>query len=599
MRSEVSKVAQSSPEAKSDRDGFDDVWIPSVCRVCSNCCGIKVHRQDGLIVKIEGDPESPHNHGRICAKGLSNVINFYDPGRPMAPMVRTNPERGPGIDPKWKEISWEEALDLVAAKIREAIAEDPRKLVILRGIGEADWVGSCMGSFAKATGTPNFAGGPFFATHVDACYLINGTMHVEIDVPRCRYLLLFGAQRGGAVNHDAMRAAKDIAEARSRGMKLVVIDPICSPMAAKADQWVPIRPGTDGALALSMIHVLVNELGVYDRKFLRTQTNAAYLIGADGRYVRDKDSGKPLVWDELAGRPCPFDEPGTPALEGEVEVDGKSCEPAFAKLKKHLQNFTPEYAAKITTVPPEKIRHLAREFGAAANIGGTVMMQGKSLPYRPVCSFCDSRGLSSHQFGMWAAMSVHMLNLIVGALDVPGGCLSTNILGPGEKLRVEESADGLVMGPGDVRSSPPRRPSRPGTVNLRELLPTGRAMGTIMIGLSIVRRPDLLDYKPEVLVLNNFNMMMSGVEPALLAQAVSKFGLVVFLGDKLTETAELADIVLPLRQHAQRLDFPMNSMRGWINGDHWYYTLRQPVVELETEAKHPVEIYMDLAKRLG
>ena len=73
----------------------------------------------------------------------------------------------------------------MAARIRETIQEDPRKLVILRGIGESDWVGSCMASFAKATGTPNLAGGPFFATHVDACYLINGTMHVEIDVPRC------------------------------------------------------------------------------------------------------------------------------------------------------------------------------------------------------------------------------------------------------------------------------------------------------------------------------------------------------------------------------------------------------------------------------
>ena len=89
------------------------------------------------------------------------------------------------------------------------------------------------------------------------------------------------------------------------------------------------------------------------------------------------------------------------------------------------------------------------------------------------------------------------------------------------------------------------------------------------------------------------------MEPALLAEAVGKFGLVVFLGDKLTETAELADVVLPLRQHAQRLDFPMNSMRGWINGDHWYYTLRQPMVDSETEAKHPVEIYMEFAKRLG
>jgi len=577
----------------------EDIWIPSVCRVCSNCCGIAVHRKDGVVVKIAGLAGSPHNDGKLCAKGQAAIMSLYDPARPQRPLIRTNPQRGIGVDPQWREASWEEALERVSGRLATVMAEDPRKLVILRGVGEPDWVGTCVDAFAKSFGTPNFAGGPFFATHVDACYLINGTMHVEIDVPRCRYLLLFGAQRGGAVNHDAMRAAKDIAEARSRGMKLVVIDPICSPMASKADEWVPIRPGTDGALALSMIHVLVNELGVYDRKFLQNQTNAAYLVGADGHYAREKDSGKPLVWDELASCPCPFDETATPALEGEFSAEGRSCEPAFAKLKKHLQNFTPEYAAKITTVPPEKIRHLAREFGAAANIGGTVMMEGKSLPYRPVCSFCDSRGLSSHQFGMWACMSVHMLNLIVGALDVPGGCLSTNILGPGEKLRVGESADGLVVGPGDVRSYPPRQPSRPETVNLRELLPTGRAMGTIMIGLSIVRRPDLLDYKPEVLVLNNFNMMMSGVEPALLAQAVSKFGLVVFLGDKLTETAELADIVLPLRQHAQRLDFPMNSMRGWINGDQWYYTLRQPVVELETEAKHPVEIYMDFARRLG
>jgi len=124
-------------------------------------------------------------------------------------------------------------------------------------------------------------------------------------------------------------------------------------------------------------------------------------------------------------------------------------------------------------------------------------------------------------------------------------------------------------------------------------------MGTIMMGLSLVQRPDLLPYKPEVLILNNFNMMMSGVEPAKLAQAIHKFPLVVHLGDKLTETAELVDVILPLRQHAQRLDFPMNSMRGWISGDHWYFTLRQPVVAQETEAKHPVEIYTDLAKRLG
>jgi molybdopterin-containing oxidoreductase family molybdopterin binding subunit len=424
-------------------------------------------------------------------------------------------------------------------------------------------------------------------------------MHVEIDVPRCRYLLLFGAQRGAAVNHDAMRGAREIAEARRRGMKLVVVDPICSPIASKADEWIPIRPGTDGALALSMMHVLVNEIEIYDREFLKNQTNAAYLIDADGRYMRHEKNGKPLIWDELTAQAWPFEKSSSPALEGRFTVSGRSCEPAFARLKEHLKNYAPEIAAEITTVSAEQIRRLAREFGEAASIGSTIMMEGQSLPFRPVCSFCDSRGLSSHQFGMWACMSVHMLNLLVGALDVPGGCLSTNILGPGEKLRVEESADGLVVGPGDVRSYPARPLGDPQTVNFRELFPTGRAMGTIMMGLSLVRRPELLPYEPEVLILNNFNMMMSGVDPTLLAEAMNKFRLVVFLGDKLTETSEFADIVLPLRQHAERFDFPMNSIRGWINGDQWYYTLRQPVVEGETEAKHPVEIYMGLMKRLG
>jgi molybdopterin-containing oxidoreductase family molybdopterin binding subunit len=535
----------------------------------------------------------------LCAKGLAAIMSFYDPARPQRPLIRTNKEKGIGVDPQWREASWEEAFDVVTARLASVMSEDPRKLVILRGVGEPDWVGTCVDAFAKTFGTPNFAGGPFFATHVDACYLINGTMHVEIDVPRCRHLLLFGAQRGGAVNHDAMRAAKDIADARRRGMKLVVVDPICSPVASKADEWVPIRPGSDGALALSMMHVLVNELRMFDRPFLQAETNAPYLVGADGRYLRDPDSGKPLVWDVGSDRPVPFDAVSSPALEGEFEVYRQSAEPAFVKLKKRLQRYSPENAAKITTVPAEQIRHLAREFGAAASIGSTMMIDGKSLPYRPVCSFCDSRGLSSHQFGMWACMSVHMLNLIVGALDVPGGCLSTNVLGPGEKLRVDESPDGIVVGPGDVRSYPPRKPRRPETFNLRELFPTGRAMGTIMMGLTMVQRPELLPYTPEVLIVNNFNMMMSGIEPSLLGQGLKQFPLVVHLGDKLTETAEFADVVLPLRQHAERFDFPVNSMRGWINGDQWYYTLRQPVVDTATDAKHPVEIFMELAKRVG
>src|SRR3989338_4085562 len=281
---------------------------------------------------------------------MANIMSFYDPARPRFPLVRINSEKGPGIDPEWREISWYEALDIAAAKIEAAVQQDPRKLVILRGTGEADWVGSCVGAFAKVLNTPNFAGGPFFATHVDACYLMNGTMHVEIDLPRCRYLLLFGSQRGGVVNHDAMRAAREMADAQARGMKLVVLDPMCSPIASKASEWVPIRPGTDGVMALSMLHVLLNELGIFDREFLQKHTNAAYLVGDDGLYIRDHGSGKPLIWDEVSERTRTFNEPASPALEGNFQVGNQSCRPAFSKLKEHLKQFTPEAVSKATTV---------------------------------------------------------------------------------------------------------------------------------------------------------------------------------------------------------------------------------------------------------
>jgi molybdopterin-containing oxidoreductase family molybdopterin binding subunit len=164
-------------------------------------------------------------------------------------------------------------------------------------------------------------------------------MHVEIDLPRCRYLMLFGSQRGGVVGHDTMRAAREMAEAQARGMKLVVVDPICTPMASRASEWVSIRPGTDGALALSMIHVLVNELGIYDRNFLQTHTNVPYLVGDDGRYVRDQSSGKPLVWDKASQESVPFDGSASPALEGEFQVGGRSCQPAFSRLKEHLRQY--------------------------------------------------------------------------------------------------------------------------------------------------------------------------------------------------------------------------------------------------------------------
>src|SRR3990172_8265344 len=110
----------------------DDTWIPTSCSMCYGTCSILAHRVDGVIVKVEGNPESVVGKGKLCGKGVSGVMSHYDPYRLSKPMRRTNPQKGIGIDPGWKENSWEEALEEICARLRRLRTEDPRKLVVQR-----------------------------------------------------------------------------------------------------------------------------------------------------------------------------------------------------------------------------------------------------------------------------------------------------------------------------------------------------------------------------------------------------------------------------------------------------------------------------------
>ncbi|MBI2211639.1 MAG: hypothetical protein HYU47_13770, partial [Deltaproteobacteria bacterium] len=118
--------------------GGDDIWIPSVCKMCGNACGILVHRVNGIVVKIEGNPDNPHNFGKLCAKGHSAIMALYDPRRLRICLKRTNPKKGPGQDPGWKEISRDQAMAEVAARLRKIKAEDPRKVMFVNGITEIE-----------------------------------------------------------------------------------------------------------------------------------------------------------------------------------------------------------------------------------------------------------------------------------------------------------------------------------------------------------------------------------------------------------------------------------------------------------------------------
>ena len=145
-------------------------------------------------------------------------------------------------------------------------------------------------------------------------------------------------------------------------MKIIAIDPVLSTTAAKADEWLPIKPGTDCAFILAMIYIILHELNIYDIIFLKEMTNSPYLVGPDGYWLRDKQTAKAQVWDPIDKKPKTFDNTGIKdvALEGSFEIEGIQGKPAFQLLKDHIKQYTPEWAAISLRFRPIKFAGLQK-----------------------------------------------------------------------------------------------------------------------------------------------------------------------------------------------------------------------------------------------
>lgn len=589
----------------------EDVWIKSTCYMCWNTCGILVNRVNGVAVKIEGNPDCPQNHGKTCAKGNSGHISLYDPHRVLIPLRRTNPVKGFDADPKWEPISWDEALAIIETRLKKIRDDNPRKLVLASFDTRAQ-SGIFWMAWASAFGTPNQWGGAanYFCGNGfhPVTYLTHGTWFGEPDLKRCQYLILFGTQNGSVVNHLPMDLAAKMAEAQTAGMKLVVVDPVGIHAGSKANEWIPIRPGTDAALALAMIDVLLNEEGIFDREFLRSFTNGPYLVRKDGKYLRDSESNKPLVWDPEAGRAIPFDHPEASrmALEGTFAVNGESFPTAFTLFKEHVRKFTPERVSQVTTVPADVIRRLAREFGAAARIGSTVTIDGEELPLRPAAANWY-RGAIAHKHAMLNGLAIQFLNVIVGAIDVPGGHLGSNPLSETPPLRWAPiaSADGLLIPQGFARRRKPPYPATkvkaPESLDLIDLAPVAPYGTTFFTETLLHPERFKLPYSAEMLILSRCNPLMTCANPEVMAEAIKKFPFIVAFACEMTETAQFADLLLPDAHYLERLDvFPNEPTEFMAAGEgDWYWMIRQPVVSPLGQARPWVEVLYELADRLG
>ena len=230
-------------------------WTASSCQGCTSFCPVKVWTQDGRVVRVKGNPNCTATHGQMCPKTSLAIDQLYDPDRIKVPMKRTNPQKGRGIDPGFVPITWDEALDTIATKWLELHDNnESHKVVFMKG--RASETGDILSHFLPALmGTPNYFGHSTICAEEEkfASWAVNGLFsYRDYDLAHCKYLLLWSSdpiasnrQQPNAIN----RWGQVMDDAH-----IVVIDPRFSATAAKADLWVPIIPGTDGALAVAIAH---------------------------------------------------------------------------------------------------------------------------------------------------------------------------------------------------------------------------------------------------------------------------------------------------------------------------------------------------------
>ncbi len=605
----------------------EDKWIETTCGICYACCPIRVHVINGVPVKIEGNPKASTSQGSVCGKGCGAMTVVNDPNRINKPIKRTNPEKGIGIDPGWVEISWEEALDTIATKLKEIYKEDPRQLKANIMPSQGPYCQPPIWAFSLAFGSPNesaAAGGMLCgnAAHF-VCGLTHGAWSHTCDFDRCNYVIHFGASKGHAAGHSANQLMRGFANARSRGMKQVVFDPICNFVGGKASRWVPIIPGTDVAVILAMINIMLNEMKTWDDNFIKTRTNGPYLIGTDKYYIRDPKTQKPLVWDVKEGKAKVWDDPTVKefALEGTYEVMGKKGTPAFQLLREHVKTYTPEMASKLSSVPVETIRTIAQEFITEAKIGSTITIKGKNYPYRPVAAIGFS-GLNNHRNAFNSVASVHMLNMLVGAMDVPGGSVGwpTRCFGypktkrPGYEPRPDPIEGMLLAGWWWVETNrghrlrhtmwPVQDPSFPETsLGLKNLYTwVNDSPFFFSSDREEIWKKMEIPYRFKVWMNWGNNTIMSGGNLDNISDTLKKVPFVFTFDIYKSEVTEFCDIVLPDTSYLESLSADENLHTGYngpIGLNHWSFFMRQPVCKVQGERRSMPEVLLDIAERIG
>ena len=603
----------------------------TTCYMCACRCGINVHMKEGedgekRVAYIEGNRDHPVNQGVLCAKGSAGIMQVNAPSRLRAPLKRVGP-RGSG---EFEEISWDEALDLAVSWLEPIRQKDPSKLAFFTGREQSQ---SFTGFWAQNYGTPNFAAhGGFCSVNMAAggIYTMGGAFWEfgQPDWEHTKLFMLFGV----AEDHDSNPIKMGLGRIKGRGARVIGVNPIRSGYNAVADDWVGITPGTDGLFILSLVHCLL-KAGKIDLDYLAQFTNAPVLINNDpkspeyGLFLRD-DDGKMQVIDRRTGKLAPFDQKGVrPGLSATHRQAGVTYVPVMHRLVERYmsEDYAPEAVEERCGIKAEKIRTIAAEIARVAFDEEFVLetpwtdFRGEKhevMVGRPV-SFHSMRGISAHSNGFQTCRALHVLQIILGSVEVPGGfrfkppypkpvgahpkphCKVT----PGKPL--DGPHLGYVQGPEDLCLKEDGSPARIDKAYTWENPMSAHGLMHMVLSNAYAGDP----YKVDAVFMYMANMSWNST--------MNTSGVIKMLTDKDPDTGEYvipkliysdayssemvayADLVLPDTTYLERHDCISLLDRPICEADAAADAIRWPVIEPDRDVRGFQTVLVQLANRMG
>jgi anaerobic selenocysteine-containing dehydrogenase len=515
-------------------------WVPTTCQGCTAWCPIQIFVQNGRAVKVRGNVLSKANNGYCCVRGHLILQQIYDPDRIKVPMKRTNPEKGRGVDPKFVPITWDEAMDTIADRILELRSSgEPHKFLLTRG-RYTDHNAILYDAVPKIIGSPNNISHSALCAEVEKMgrfYTEGFWGYGDYDLANTKYLLVWGCDPLSS-NRQVPNSIHKLHAVLDQAT-VAVVDPRMNNTASKAQEWLPIKPGEDGALATAFAHVLLTE-GLWHKEFV-------------GDFADGKNRFRAgAAVDEAAFR--------------EVHTHG-----LVKWWNLELKDRTPEWAEGVTGIPRAQILRVARGMGQAAP--RVAVWYGPNMQPR----------------GTYSALTMHALSGLLGAVDNEGGVFTQPSVPSGSYPKFDAYQDDVAKA--GVKN---KKIDQRGYKNLPAMASGKPGSGVVTNNVAdAILAGDPYDIKVHIGYFNNFNFAATGADR--WDEAMAKVPFFVHIVPMPSEMTQFADIVLPSSlHHSEQWSISRNKANGYA-----HMSIHQPVIARMWDVKDPeTEVMWLLAEKL-